>query len=264
MWGGHNKIDYLLSVDMAKEIAMVENNEKGREIRRYLIEVEKEFVASLKRERQASLEREAVLRSLSEKHTMVYGRYSHLCTKDPEKERNVIGFEEYAIAVSRYDDLRTKVETEHLMIDFPYPFFRAADALQRLEKLQELKSKGDISTAEFRKIVLCAPPKNSKAAGYSVWEKKEKLIDFFVKNTFNFTGDPKDRVIIAKACRRYAETVPEPASRNIFTRFIKRQYPHLPVRVMRAEGVTVRVFISCRMAEQTEEGARLKTPPGAR
>jgi phage anti-repressor protein len=38
--GGHNKIDYLLSVGMAKEIAIVENNEKGREIRRYLIKVE--------------------------------------------------------------------------------------------------------------------------------------------------------------------------------------------------------------------------------
>jgi phage anti-repressor protein len=34
-------IDYLLSVGTAKEITMVENNEKGREIRRRLIEIEK-------------------------------------------------------------------------------------------------------------------------------------------------------------------------------------------------------------------------------
>jgi anti-repressor protein len=39
--GGQNKIDYLLSVAMAKEIAMVENNERGRAIRQYLIKVEK-------------------------------------------------------------------------------------------------------------------------------------------------------------------------------------------------------------------------------
>jgi phage anti-repressor protein len=40
-WGGDRRsIDYLLSVGMAKEIAIMENNKKGREIRRYLIKVE--------------------------------------------------------------------------------------------------------------------------------------------------------------------------------------------------------------------------------
>jgi anti-repressor protein len=36
-------IDYLLVIDVAKEFAMVENNEIGRSIRRYFITVEKEF-----------------------------------------------------------------------------------------------------------------------------------------------------------------------------------------------------------------------------
>ena len=39
--GGYNRIDYYLTVNMAKELAMVERNEWGRKIRRYFIEMEK-------------------------------------------------------------------------------------------------------------------------------------------------------------------------------------------------------------------------------
>ena len=37
------QIDYYLTIDMAKELCMVENNENGRKIRRYFIEVEKRY-----------------------------------------------------------------------------------------------------------------------------------------------------------------------------------------------------------------------------
>jgi phage anti-repressor protein len=43
---------YLLSVDMAKELAMVENNETGRKIRRYLIRIEQEHIALLESARR--------------------------------------------------------------------------------------------------------------------------------------------------------------------------------------------------------------------
>lgn len=41
--GGHNKKDYTLTLDMAKELAMIENNDIGREIRKQFIEREKRF-----------------------------------------------------------------------------------------------------------------------------------------------------------------------------------------------------------------------------
>ncbi|WP_222846792.1 antA/AntB antirepressor family protein [Chitinolyticbacter meiyuanensis] len=45
-WGGQNKRDYLLTLDMAKELSMVENNEQGRAARRYFILCEKQALAS--------------------------------------------------------------------------------------------------------------------------------------------------------------------------------------------------------------------------
>ena len=41
--GGTRQIEYVLSLDCAKELAMVEGNSKGRQARRYFIEVDKKY-----------------------------------------------------------------------------------------------------------------------------------------------------------------------------------------------------------------------------
>lgn len=46
--GGHNKTEYFLSLDMAKEIAMVEATAKGRMMRKYFIDCEKRLLRQQK------------------------------------------------------------------------------------------------------------------------------------------------------------------------------------------------------------------------
>lgn len=41
--GGHNKIDHIIKLDMAKEIAMIQRTDKGKEVRTYFIQIEKDY-----------------------------------------------------------------------------------------------------------------------------------------------------------------------------------------------------------------------------
>lgn len=48
--GGHNIKEYYISLDMAKELAMVQNNLKGKQARQYFIQCEKIAKAAIRRE----------------------------------------------------------------------------------------------------------------------------------------------------------------------------------------------------------------------
>ncbi len=39
--GGHNKLDHVMTIDMAKEISMIQRNDKGKQARQYFLQVEK-------------------------------------------------------------------------------------------------------------------------------------------------------------------------------------------------------------------------------
>lgn len=41
--GGHNKVDHVIKLDMAKEIAMIQRTARGKKVRQYFIQVEKDF-----------------------------------------------------------------------------------------------------------------------------------------------------------------------------------------------------------------------------
>ena len=51
--GLQGKTEYYLTIDMAKELAMVERNEKGRQARRYFIDCENKLLEKLKKSTQA-------------------------------------------------------------------------------------------------------------------------------------------------------------------------------------------------------------------
>lgn len=63
-----HKIEYVLTINMAKELAMVENNEKGKEARRYFIECEERFRAQkneISIDKQIELEKYKAFTSLA-------------------------------------------------------------------------------------------------------------------------------------------------------------------------------------------------------
>lgn len=57
--GGRPTLDYFISLNMAKELAMIENNKKGREVRKYFIQCEKLLKQKIAEEQQTQLAKQS-------------------------------------------------------------------------------------------------------------------------------------------------------------------------------------------------------------
>ena len=85
--GGRPLKEYALTLDMAKELAMVEGNEKGRQARRYFIECEKKLrevvtkpmttLELIAAQAQAMVEMEKRMNAMDDKINFIYDQYQN-------------------------------------------------------------------------------------------------------------------------------------------------------------------------------------------
>ena len=107
-WGGNNKVDYIITVDMAKELCMVENNDLGKQFRKYFIECEKKLksqVPQLTKKQQLQLsilngDDLEKISSLAQYETLIIGEATKpLLDKIEEDKPKVDYYEQMLITV---------------------------------------------------------------------------------------------------------------------------------------------------------------------
>ena len=88
--GLQGKIEYFITLDMAKQLAMVENNEKGMQVRKYFIECEKQLNAQQSQLPTTYLEAlEALL--ASEKEKLTHEQNGQTLTADDRYDEQLYG-----------------------------------------------------------------------------------------------------------------------------------------------------------------------------
>lgn len=72
-------IEYAISLNMAKELAMIENNEKGRQVRKYFIKCEENLIEAVKQNmvpKEMYLEAAAELKELEQANDLLTNQYN--------------------------------------------------------------------------------------------------------------------------------------------------------------------------------------------
>ncbi len=103
---GQGRIDYHISIDMAKELAMVERNTKGKEARQYFINCEKELMKK-KYSDPTSEELESI--EWLESYREIVKIQQHLIEKAIEKEKKILSLK---LLISEKDKVLEKYKLE--------------------------------------------------------------------------------------------------------------------------------------------------------
>ena len=154
--GDRKSIEYHVSLDMAKELAMVENNEKGRQARRYFIEAEKQFKQQLVLE-STPLEQEMraidiIAKALRVAESSKVQMYKSYCEKNAPRLLSVIpsyAIDAPVVAGVSAESSEATAPISVIIKELPITAQRANVYLQRSGLLEKLTRKSSKGTKEY-------------------------------------------------------------------------------------------------------------------
>ena len=128
--------------------------------------------------------------------------------------------------------------------EYRYKFFEFHQAPKILELLSKGVADGFIHRAELSAVLMSASRKEA-------WKKtSEHVIKTYIQENIVLTDSVKDFVVIDEAYSRFCKDFFEFASRQTFTRAIRKIFNYSILEwVKRINGKPTRVFVSCKLKE---------------